>query len=528
MLNAPMPLGECESLSAVGTCLADRFCRVDGSPPARLLISTPNEEHHAYVNLSAIRNDQSLTHEGRGLEVLKRIAACMAPTLLSRCEDLVAASAAALEIATQLGAPEFATLERTAVQRAMGQRMAVEPLSTTHIDLGGDGKVLVRQTSQWSAYVDEQGQRVGFGVEDMPILEAGFAAAFWLERIDSHTSDTAGKKSFALHGNVQHCFLETPDAALKAAFVGRPPNFADDVLHGVARLFDEAQIHIEPPTHEAGGQRPPSAILDVAERRIERSEADGQAHRRTMGLATITDATGVRVGKPPGTSHSPALVLNQLSQLSATFEFNRKAALAFGQDCASLVSGLISKSYTRSEAENAPLEKLEESKELIRAIRDEFNHFVPSTTEDFLRYVSKCLASSAGNCQEMAMVAATVVQTRAREFLMARGLEHFDFQAEIYDSRPGDHAICVLNVDVDDYIHEIAIDPWMGVAMLYEDYEKYIIANPMPPYTDITKFKPDDSVLDILSEPNFIDEARKVLKDYISLEPSTQSVLNNS
>lgn len=489
-----------------------------GSPPARLVISTPDEEHHAYVNLSAIRNDQSLTHEGRGLAVLKRIAACMAPTLLSRCEDLVAASAAALEVATQLGNPEFATLERTAVQRAMGQRTAVEPLSTTHIDLGGDGKVLVHQTSQWPAYVDEQGQRVGFGVEDMPILEAGFAAAFWLERVDSHTLDTAETKSFALHGNVQHCFLETPDAALKAAFVGRPPSFADDILHGMARLFDEAQIHIEPPAHEAGGQRPPSAILDVAERRIERSEGEGQAHRRTMGLATITDATGVRAGKPQGTSHSPALVLNQLS---ATFEFNRKAALAFGQDCASLVSGLLPNSYTRSDAENAPLEQLEENKELILAIRDEFNHFVPSTTEDFLSYVSKCLASSAGNCQEMAMVAATVVQTHAREFLKAQGLEHFDFQAEIYDSRPGDHAICVLNVDVDDHIHEIAIDPWMGVAMPYEDYEKYIIANPMPPYTDITKFKPDDSVFNILSDPNFIDEARKVLEDYISLEPST-------
>ncbi|VVE54906.1 hypothetical protein [Pandoraea sputorum] len=264
MLNVQLTLGDSGEFAAVCTCLADRFIGTADRPAEPLSISTFNEGHPTPIDFTDIANNRSLTHEARGEAVLRRIAARLGPMLLANCADLVATRAAALEIVAQLGDREFAMLSQTAVQRALDRRMTDPPLSTTHIALERDGKVLVHQRTQWAVYGDAQGQQVGSGVADTPILEAGFVTAFWLERVVSDLSRAGADatKQFALHGNVQRCFLETLDAELQAMLARHASSFGDDVLEGVAKLFTETQIHIEPPAQDVGAQRPPARILE--------------------------------------------------------------------------------------------------------------------------------------------------------------------------------------------------------------------------------------------------------------------------
>lgn len=508
MLNTPLALGEIQNLLAACACLSDRFVGSAERSAEQLTLSICGEEPPRPIDFTDIANDQSLSREARGEAILKRIAERIVPPLLLTCVDLTIAHAAALEIATQLGDAALATLEQAAVQRATAQRMVGRPLSTTHIELESDGKVRVHRTSQWTAYENAQGQEVESGIAHTPVLEVGLDLAFWLEP-DPHNvppTHALATKTFALHGNVQHCFLQTPDAELKAMLTRSPSRFDEDVMHGLARLFEAAQIQPEPSTRRE--PRTPSRILDGAQRRIEPSAAHAPAHPRTMGIATLPDASGVRVLKPQGTPNSPALVFNQLF-----------AALEFGQYCSTTVSRLIVKSYTKSKAKKEAPEKCEAYKEEIQAIRNKFNNDIPLTTEGFLSYVSMSLESSAGNCLEMAMVAATMAQSNARAFLLARGVKSVEVHAEIYDTQPsapyGDHMLCVINVTLDAQHHKIAVDPWMGISMPYDDYVKYARAHPVSPHIETnTEFGFNESISNVLKHPDFVERARQVINPY--------------
>ncbi|VVE55402.1 hypothetical protein [Pandoraea sputorum] len=120
--------------------MSQRFIGFPDRPAERLTISIAGVAPESPIDLQDIANDQSLRHEARGEAVLKRIAEHIVPALLLSCVDLMVAHAAALQIATQLGDAEFATLGLSAVQRAMDRGRVGRPLNTTHLALGVTAK----------------------------------------------------------------------------------------------------------------------------------------------------------------------------------------------------------------------------------------------------------------------------------------------------------------------------------------------------------------------------------------------------
>lgn len=343
ILNTRLKLGKIETLPEVCAHLADRFLGSADRPAEQLSISKFGESSHDFIVFTDIGNDHSLTPEARGEAVLKRIAESITPALMMNGADEVAACAASLEIAAQLGDPEFATLDQTAVQKAMDNRMSGLPVSGTHIALGHHGEVLVHKTSLWADYIDKAGQEVRSG-DGTPILKTGVVTVFWLERTDSCIQravdrmrklfgNVAGTKHFELHGKVQRCLLDTPDAELKTTLTRNTSSFIETILNGLARIFGRAGIQIEPPDrledtlweitspklqdlsmHKTGGtmQRSPSAILNPAGRQIQAFRSGTNKHSSgTVGLTVTTDASGSGVVKSRGTGGSPSLVSSQ-------------------------------------------------------------------------------------------------------------------------------------------------------------------------------------------------------------------------
>lgn len=334
-----------------------------------------------------------------------------------------------------------------------------------------------------------------------------------------------GVKQFALHGKVQRCRLETPDAALKTTLTLRGTTLVDILLYGVARILRWAGIYIEPP-----------GPLDNSLWDRTRPKLD---HRSQQ-------AQDVAV-RPPANLLKVATYQVQASHSGIT---ERNAALAFGAYCQSMVSRLIFKSNSKVafEAENEEdedrklsLEKqADEYRALVDIIREKSRkesapslepseHLAPVdpseppprkplSPETCVNHLGDSLRESAGNCFEMALAAAALAQTNAKKFLSERGLAHAEIKAEIYESKSnGNHAFCVINLKVNGFTYKIAIDPWTGVSMPYKHYVDYMTSYPMSPYTEEdTTYGVAEWVSKPINEKTFITQAPNILKKYLA------------
>lgn len=262
MLSARMALGKTENLRAVCADLAERILGREGHPPAPVTIPRVGDDHCCALGFTDI--NPALTPEARGKAVLERRAVHLAPTLAGIGGEVLAAHAAALEMAALLGEREFATLEQSATERATNHQMRGAPASTTQIALGQDGEVLVHKTAQWAHYLDRRGGAVGSRLHGAPVLKASYVTGFRLTRTENplRRTDASGAKQFALHGNVRRWRLETPDAEPKATLTRR--TFLDAILPGRARPIRRASLHLEPPdwSDERPWETSPSAPPD--------------------------------------------------------------------------------------------------------------------------------------------------------------------------------------------------------------------------------------------------------------------------
>ncbi|HAK4778107.1 TPA: hypothetical protein H2C15_004426 [Salmonella enterica] len=360
IINTRLKLGKIENLHTICVNIADRFVGSENRPAEQLLISKFGENSHADIVFTGIVNDHSLTSEARGEAILRHIAESIAPILMTNGADNVAAHAAAFEIAAQLGDPEFATLEQTAVQKAMDNRMSGFPVSRTHIVWGQNGEVLVHKTSQWAAYIDTEEQEVRTS-DGVPILKVDVVSAFWLERTDSciqrmvdevrkFFGNASGTKHFELHGKVQRCLLDTPDAELKTTLIRNTSSFIDTILNGLARIFGLSGIRIEPldrledtfweitnlklldfPLNEALAiPRPPLTILDPTERQIQASSSGMNERSDRVAITITTDASGSGVVKSQGRDGAHRLVSSQFETRNRENQAATKIQRAFG------------------------------------------------------------------------------------------------------------------------------------------------------------------------------------------------------
>ncbi|WP_157112503.1 hypothetical protein [Pandoraea faecigallinarum] len=509
ILTAPLTLGAIEDLPAVCGCLADRFLGTEACAPECLTISISGEAPDGPLDFTDIANDPLLAHEAGGKAVLKRIAEHIVPPLLLSCVDMGIAYAAALQIATQLGDAEFAALGPTAVQRAVDDRMVGGPLSTTHIALEGDGKVLVHQRSQWAAYLDGQGQAVESENAGAPVLEAGFVAAFWVEPLASDLPASATKQ-FALHGNMQHCYLDTLDAGLKAMLTRYPSRIDDDIVHRLARVFDKARIRLEPPTPEARWSRTPLPIRHGVARRIAAYATSTSARPRAVEITTASETSGVRgVGVP-------ALIHEQL------------AVHDFCDFCVTRVRQLILKSATEEDFDSGGMKHQFATKRFEFynmanvAYRKDIPELLPLPRK-YLAFVLGALKYSTGNCVEMALTAAAFAQLKSRDFFSMRGHHSDGVKAEIYGPKSydpqlegkADHFFCVLNLAVNGNLYKMAVDPWMWNFMSFDAYIRALKDNPIPPITQPdTIFVMEKGMTYAISHPDFTEPVQKVFDRY--------------
>ncbi|AKK24944.1 hypothetical protein MB84_29685 (plasmid) [Pandoraea oxalativorans] len=499
-----------------------------------MTISGAGEDPPTIIDFKIIR-DAQLTPEALGPAVLVHIAQHLVPALQRNGADAQAAQYAAMQIVAQLGHREFATLEQTAVQGATGNRMRGEPVSATHIALEPHGEVLVHKTTQWASYVNDTGQTIEFGSEGRPVLKIDFVTGFWLERAQQAGGGATGApmvfpnadgvKQFALHGKVQRCRLETPDAALKTMLTLRGTTLVDILLYGVARILGWAGIYIEPP-----------GPLDNLLWDRTRPQLDHRfQHVQVVAL------------RPPAHLLNAATYQVQASHSGIR---ERNAALAFGEHCQSIASRLIFKSNSKValEAEN---EKDEKRKEFLEKQADEYRAVLdiikeksrkesapplksaehlesvepseppprkPLSPETCVNHLGDSLKYSTGNCLEMAMMAAALVQSNAKQFLSERGLAHAEINADIYESKSnGNHAFCVMKLNVNGFTYKIAIDPWTQVSMPYENYLDYMSSYPMSPYTEEdTTYGVAEWVSKPINQKTFITQARNILKIYLA------------
>ncbi len=187
------------------------------------------------------------------------------------------------------------------------------------------------------------------------------------------------------------------------------------------------------------------------------------------------------------------------------------AALDFGQRCLTVVNRSILKSYTRNFADSGETEQGKHYKAVGRIIREKF------ATERYLGIASSSLKYSTGNCTEMALVAAMFAQSDAREFLSARDFQDGKIRAEIYETKSADddHVVCVINLSANGEEYKVAVDPWAGVSMLYDDYVQHVADHPTLPYTrPSTKFGVDTEITDAINDPGFIERARQIAAKY--------------
>lgn len=359
ILNTRLKIGKIENLPEVCACLAGRFLASPDGPAEQLSISLSGESRHVNINFTDIWNDPSLTPETCGEVVLKRIAENIAPALMMNGADEVAAYTAALEIAAQLGDPEFATLDQSAIQKAMNNQMSGLPFSGTHIVLSPHGEVMVHKMSQWAGYINKTKQEIRAS-DGPPILKTGFITTFWLERTDSCIQravngirklfgNVGGTKHFELHGKVQRCLLETPDGELKTTLTRNTSSFIDVILNGLARIFGLAGIRIEPPDQlentlwestspklrdfpcEAGAmQLPPSTILEPSQRRIQAFRSGRNKRSGSVKLTVTTDASGFSAVKSQAIDGSPTLVSGKFEKRNREIQAATTIQRAFG------------------------------------------------------------------------------------------------------------------------------------------------------------------------------------------------------
>lgn len=512
ILDAQPNLGALQNLCALRTHLADRFLGSAGRPAERLSISGLGETHPTLIDFTDYQ-DERLSPEARGQAVLMHIAESLVPALQRHGADQEAAVLAAYQLAAQFGDREFAMLEQGAVQNASGQRMCEEPVSATHIVLKPHGEVLVHKSTQWAGYVDDTGRRISVaprsGIEAPSVLKLSFVTAFRLERVDRHTlpaghgADSArrifanvdGRKQFALSGQVRHCLLETPDAALKALLTHRTTTLTDILLYGFARMLGRAGILIIPPAplyHTRWATPLPR-------------------HSRDVVLSSPPDF--LKVASYQIQAFRPG-----------TRELD--AALALGAYCQSMVSGLIPHSRTKTLVEAHRAQGEIKKKLLARARRDgevvdrvrEKLKTGKSLFENCLNLLRDSLAFATGDCLEMALVSAALAHSKARSFLKARGFANAEITVEIYEAgSSGDHGFCVLNLKINGFAHKIAIDPWADVSMLYEQYGDYVTTYPDHLYTrEFTSFRLDASLSKTINREDYMQRAADILEKYLA------------
>ncbi|VVE59306.1 hypothetical protein [Pandoraea sputorum] len=304
-----------------------------------------------------------------------------------------------------------------------------------------------------------------------------------------------GVKQFALHGKVQRCRLETPDAALKTMLTLRETTLVDILLYGVARILGWAGIYIDPPGPLDNAlwertrpqdprdvvQQPPPNLLKVATHRVQASHSGTQ---------------------------------------------ERDAALAFGAYCQSMASRLLPYSYSKKfvEANQAEGERRDE----LLAQAESYGTIIDGIRNklEFARYKSiacvslltNALKFSTGDCTEMALVTAALAQSNAKQFLSERGLANVEIKAEIYETKShGDHAVCVMTLEFPGFTYKIAIDPWVEVSMLYEHYVDYVTTYPINLYIEKdTTFGVSESVSRTINQEYFMKQASNILKKYLA------------
>lgn len=514
MLNASVtPKVELFWPKSVYTRLAERFLGGAGCPAEPLSISTNGEDKHEFIEFTGIPDGEPAA---RGKAVLSRIADCLERTLMGNGADKDTARAAARNIAAQLGDEEFETLEQTAVQNAVGNRMNGVPVSGTHLALGHHGEVLVHKTTQWASYENDNRQTIRSAEAETPILEARVVIALRLLRGDA--------KTFVLHGKVERCLLETPDADLKARLTHGTASFIDTILNALARIFRRAGIHIEPP-----------------------SDADNKVWDSIRpGLSDLPKYA------PDAAPQPPQNILNfdlRRVQASHSGVKERNAALAFGHHCMAMISAWIPNSGSQKAVEAAAAEDEEKKGKLREAsktyaktmneYRRKFAPEKPMTAKKLLGYMQSSLETSTGNCLEMTLAAAAFARTRALAFFSEQGLTDVSVEAEMfhaipdnktnkdpYEKRDGeDHAFCVLKVRVNGRSYTMAIDPWMKVCLPYNDYLDYASTHPAPPYTARdTKFGINKEYTNLINTPEFIETARGVVSKRVTAPPPDEAI----
>ncbi|AKM33319.1 hypothetical protein AB870_24295 (plasmid) [Pandoraea faecigallinarum] len=509
MLNAQPKLVKNESLAGVCAHLAERYLGSAGHPAEPLSISRVGEDQPTTIDFTDIL-DKPFTPEKRGQAVLERIVERLMPALQRNGADEEAALWAAHQIAAQLGDRQFATLEQTAIQGATGNRMRGEPVSATHIALEPCGEVLVHKATHWAGYVDDTGKTIEFESKGLPVLKFNFVTAFSLslERADRRIQQAGdggagarmvfanadGTKQFALHAKVQRCYLETPDAALKAMLTGRATSLTDILLYGTARILGWAGIYIDPPgpLHDALWERsrpqdprdvvqqPPLNLLNVATHRVQASYSGTQ---------------------------------------------ERDAALALGAYCQSMASRLVTHSHTRALVDAGKVQG--ERKEKLLANSGEYGADIyrarktakemESRTERMLYVLKSALKTSSGDCLELALLTSVIIQEKAKRVLSAQGFPNADVRTEIYKAdEPGDHAFCVMTVRIDPFKYRIAVDPWVQVSMPYDQYVDYVRSLPENDFLrKDTTFSIAETQSKIINSPDYKAEASAVLQYYL-------------
>ncbi|AKK24823.1 hypothetical protein [Pandoraea oxalativorans] len=520
ILNASVtPKANKDWPESVYTRLAERFLGGAGRPAEPLSISISGEDKHAFIEFTDIPDGDPAA---RGAVVLDRIANRLEGTLMGNGADNDAARAAARNIAAQLGDEEFETLEQTAVQKALGDRMNGVPVSRTHIALGHHGEVMVHKTTQWASYENDNRQTIRSAQAETPILEARVVIALRLVRGDT--------KTFALLGKVERFLLETPAADLKARLMQGTESFIDTILNAIARIFRRAGILIEPP-----------------------SDADNKIWDSTpRGLDDLPAYAPDAVPLPPQNILSLDLRRVQASHSGVK---ERNAALAFGHHCMAVISAWLPNSGSRKAVEAAAADdeekkaKLRQESETYAKIINEYRRefapeielpmtnvprFKPMTAKKLLGKMQASLETSTGNCFEMTLAAAAFARSRALVFFSEQGLTDVSIETEMfhalsnnktnedrYEKRDGeDHAFCVVKVRVNGHSLKMAIDPWMNVCLPYNDYLDYASAHTAPPYTTHdTKFGINQEYTNLIKTPEFIETARDVVSKKLSAPP---------
>lgn len=512
ILNAQPTLGTLDDLTDVCAHLAERYLGGAGRTAERLTFSAEPGEYPVALDFSDIL-DLPLTPEARGRAVLVHLAKLLVPALRRQGADEQAALCGAMQITAQLGEREFATLEQRAVQNATAGRMFGAPVSATHIVLKAHGEVLLHKSTQWAGYVDDAGQTIGFSADGPAILSIDWVGAFRFERTDRATSTAAdgvrgaraiwanadGRKRFALHGQVQRCLLDTPDARLKAMLTCSPATFYDLLLYGFARFSGWAGIFIEPPAPRC-------------DRLWESTRPAPHAHPQA-GQQRVPQA--------------PRHILQGTARRVQAFHAGiqeRNAACALGAYCQAAASQLVSRSDTKAQAaaeraqgarRAALLAQVECYGAEVAAIRSK-QRVARYPAVGYANLLADVLKYSAGDCAEMAIVAAALVQSQAKPFLSERGFANAEVTAGIYEAKfNGDHMFCVMNLRINGFTFRIVIDPWLEVSMPYGQYVDYVTTNATSGYIRAdTTFGLYEWLSKVVNQEYFVKQAAGIIKKY--------------